>query len=152
VDLDSTNGSFVDGERVRGEVPIASGVSLKFGDVELLFEPTDDALGVGKGGGTVVMAGFASPPASSAPPAKAPAPARGPTLAGPLNPPPAIKQPPIKQPPKAKAPVPPKAAAGAKPARPGAPSKKKGKGCGANVVVLLLGAGGMAAVVYWFLA
>jgi hypothetical protein len=45
-----------------------------------------------------------------------------------------------------------KAAAGAKPARPAAPSKKKGKGCSANVVVLLLGAGGIAAVVYWFLA
>ena len=50
-DLDSTNGSFVDGERVQGEVPIASGAIIKFGDVELSFEPTDDALGVGKGVG-----------------------------------------------------------------------------------------------------
>jgi adenylate cyclase len=155
VDLDSTNGSFVDGERVQGEIPIAPGASLKFGDVELLFEPTDDALGVGKGGGTVVMPGFTAPPAPPAPPAKAPAkapvkapaPARGPTLAGPLSPPLAIKVPP-----QARPAAPAKAAAGAKPARPPAPSKKKGKGCGASVIVLLVGAGGMAAVVYWILA
>ena len=55
VDLDSTNGTFVDGERVRGDAPLAPGANLKFGDVEVSFEPTDDALGVAKGGGTVVM-------------------------------------------------------------------------------------------------
>ena len=80
VDMDSTNGSFVDGERVQGEVPIASGAIIKFGDVELSFEPTDDALGVGKGGGTVVMKGFAAPPA---PPLKPAAPAPPPISAPP---------------------------------------------------------------------
>jgi pSer/pThr/pTyr-binding forkhead associated (FHA) protein len=144
VDLDSTNGSFVDGERVQGELPIAPGALLKFGDIELLFEPTDDALGIGKGGGTVVMAGFASPPV---PPPRGPAPARAPTLAEPPAPAPAIKLPPKPRPP-----APAKAAAGVKPARPPAPSKKKGKGCGAGVIVLFAGAGGMAAVVYWILA
>jgi pSer/pThr/pTyr-binding forkhead associated (FHA) protein len=41
-DLDSTNGTMVDGERVRGEVPLAPGAFVRFGDVQLLFEPTDD--------------------------------------------------------------------------------------------------------------
>jgi pSer/pThr/pTyr-binding forkhead associated (FHA) protein len=41
-DLDSTNGTLVDGERVHGEVPIAPGAFVRFGDVQLLFEPTDD--------------------------------------------------------------------------------------------------------------
>jgi pSer/pThr/pTyr-binding forkhead associated (FHA) protein len=41
-DLDSTNGTLVDGERIQGEVPIAPGAFVRFGDVQLLFEPTDD--------------------------------------------------------------------------------------------------------------
>jgi pSer/pThr/pTyr-binding forkhead associated (FHA) protein len=41
-DLDSTNGTLVDGERVHGEVPLAPGAFVRFGDVQLLFEPTDD--------------------------------------------------------------------------------------------------------------
>src|SRR6267378_3645782 len=68
VDLDSTNGTFVDGERVTGETPIAPGTSVRFGDVPLAFEPTDDALGVEKGGGTVVVSAFAPVPAPPAPP------------------------------------------------------------------------------------
>src|SRR5438876_734619 len=55
VDLDSTNGTFVDGERVKGEAPLAPGATVRFGDVQLVFEPTDDALGVAKGGGTQVL-------------------------------------------------------------------------------------------------
>ena len=140
VDLDSTNGSFVDGERVQGETPIAPGARLKFGDVELMFEPTDDALGVGKGGGTVVMPGFTPPPA---PPAKAPAPAPAAGVA---------PRAPVKPPPKAVRPAPAKTARGPKPARTPVSAEKKGKGCGASVVVLLMGAGGMAAVMYWILA
>jgi len=140
VDLDSTNGTFVDGERVRDETPIAPGAHLKFGDVELLFEPTDDAMGVVKGGGTVVMAGFAAPPA---PPPK-------PSVAAPTPPPPA----PVKRaPPKVGPPAPAKAAVRG-PKRPQTPAaaEKKGKGCGTGVVVLLAGAGGMGAVVYWIFA
>jgi pSer/pThr/pTyr-binding forkhead associated (FHA) protein len=142
VDLDSTNGTFVDGERVRDETPIAPSASLRFGDVELLFEPTDDAMGVGKGGGTVVMSSVASSPA---PPPKAPAPA--PLAAAP-------PRAPVKPSPKAGAPVPAKSALGSKrvPAPPPQASQKKGTGCGASVVVLLAAAGGMAAVVYRILA
>lgn len=49
VDLESTNGTFVDGERVVGESPLAPGSMVRFGDVQLIFEPLDDALGMGSG-------------------------------------------------------------------------------------------------------
>ncbi|MGH7607084.1 MAG: FHA domain-containing protein, partial [Gemmatimonadales bacterium] len=52
VDLDSTNGTFVDSERIKGESPLAPGAIVRFGDVALAFEPTDDAAGTAKGGGT----------------------------------------------------------------------------------------------------
>ena len=55
VDLDSTNGTFVDGDRVKGESPLGPGVTVRFGDIALLFEPTDDSAGVAKGGGTRMM-------------------------------------------------------------------------------------------------
>ena len=45
-DLESTNGTMVDGERVKGDVPIAPGAFVRFGDVQLVFEPTDDSFGV----------------------------------------------------------------------------------------------------------
>lgn len=41
-DLGSTNGTLVDGERVEGDIPIAPGAFVRFGDVQLVFEPTDD--------------------------------------------------------------------------------------------------------------
>ncbi|PYP41930.1 MAG: hypothetical protein DMD42_12890, partial [Gemmatimonadetes bacterium] len=101
VDLDSTNGTFVDGEQVKGEAPLAPGAAVRFGDVQLVFEPTDDALGVAKGGGTQVLrtphsvapnvppmpappqAPPLPPPSRSAPAAP---PARGPKAAPPLRP------------------------------------------------------------------
>src|SRR5207245_4191169 len=52
VDLESTNGSWVDGERVKGDAPLAPGAMVRLGVVQLVFEPTDDALGVVKGAGT----------------------------------------------------------------------------------------------------
>ncbi len=122
IDLDSTNGTFVDGQRIKGEAPLAPGASVRFGDVQLVFDPTDDAVGVAKGGGTrllEVMKPTAPPPK----PAPVPAPA------------PAAK-------PKAK----PKPAAAASPSSP-AP-QKKGKGCGSSAVALVLG---LAALVYWIL-
>lgn len=160
MDLDSTNGTFVDGERVQGEIPLAPGATLKFGDVEVVFEPTDDALGIGKGGGTVVMAGFSSIPA---PPPKASAPAPAPAPASPPPPPAPVA---AKAPAAAKAAAAPGArapkaaqpAAAPKPARAPAraqtstPPAKKGKGCGASVVVLVAGAGGLAALARWLLA
>ena len=132
VDLDSTNGTFVDGERVKGEAPLAPGAMVRLGDVQLVFEPTDDAHGVVKGGGTQVLktphslAGAPPPPlaAKAAPAPKAPLPA----------------------------PAPPKAPRPAKPApkRPAAqqPPTKQGKGCGSGAALLVLGAAGLAALLH----
>jgi pSer/pThr/pTyr-binding forkhead associated (FHA) protein len=41
VDLDSTNGSFVDGEKVQGDAPLAPGALVRFGEVRAFFEPAD---------------------------------------------------------------------------------------------------------------
>ncbi len=54
-DLGSTNGTMVDGEKVAGDVPIAPGAFVRFGDVQLVFEPTDDDAGMGKAQGTRAM-------------------------------------------------------------------------------------------------
>jgi len=119
VDLDSTNGTFVDGDKIKGEAPLAPGATVRFGDIALIFEPTDDGADVAKGGGTRVMEQMVMSPAPS-PPTK-PAPAK---------------------------PAAPKPAA-AKPARPKPPpaaQQKKGKGCGGSAAVLLLGIVGLA---YW---
>src|SRR5437016_5878599 len=65
VDLDSTNGTFVEGERVKGEAPLGPGAMVRLGDVQLLFEPVDENQGFLKGGGTQML----RTPHSSAPPA-----------------------------------------------------------------------------------
>ncbi len=156
VDLDSTNGTFVDGERVQGDMAIAPGATLRFGDVQLAFEPTDDALGVGKMGGTVVLTASSAPARPPAPPS--PTAATTPTTpAAPESP--AAPARPARRPSSQSAPTAPPPA----PTRPGAkpqlkrphtppPPEKKGKGCGAGVVVLLLGGAGVAALVRWILA
>jgi pSer/pThr/pTyr-binding forkhead associated (FHA) protein len=41
-DLGSTNGTFVEGEKLSGEVALSPGTTLRFGDVIALFEPLDD--------------------------------------------------------------------------------------------------------------
>ena len=41
-DLGSTNGTFVEGERLSGEVALGPGTTVKFGDVAVLFEPLDE--------------------------------------------------------------------------------------------------------------
>lgn len=61
VDLDSTNGTFVDGERVKGEIPLAPGAAVRFGEISLVFEPTDDAAEVAKGGGTRMIRAMKAP-------------------------------------------------------------------------------------------
>lgn len=134
VDLDSTNGTFVDGERVKGEAPLAPGAVVRFGDVQLVFEPTDDAIGVAKGGGTQVL----KTPHSMAP-GTVPAPPPSPSPAGP----PAVKP---------KPPAPP--ARKRPPQRPAAqqPPPKKGKGCGASAAVLVLGGAGVVALLHRLLA
>jgi len=138
VDLDSTNGTFIDGDQIKGEAPLVPGATVRLGDVSLVFEPTDDGADVTKGGGTRVMEQMVmssprpAPPRSPQPvpppkPPPAPAPAK-----------PAAAKPAVK-------PAPPKPKPGAKPAPPAA-QQKKGKGCGGSAAVLLLGIVGLA---YW---
>jgi len=52
IDLDSTNGTLVDGERAEGEVPLAPGALVRFGEVQTIFEPTDDTIDPKKGSST----------------------------------------------------------------------------------------------------
>src|SRR5438093_1182202 len=73
VDLDSTNGTFVDGDQVKGEMPLAPGASVRFGEIGLVFEPTDDAAAVAKGGSTRMMEVMTMEPAPK-PKAQPPAP------------------------------------------------------------------------------
>ncbi|HEX9705992.1 MAG TPA: FHA domain-containing protein [Gemmatimonadales bacterium] len=124
VDLDSTNGTFVDGERVKGEAALAPGAVVRFGDVQLVFEPSDDALGVVKGGGTRVVEKFQMPPAPAPP--SPPPPAARPAAAPP-------KKSPERRVP-AKRPV------------AQTPEPKKGKGCGSGAAALVFGT---LALVYW---
>jgi pSer/pThr/pTyr-binding forkhead associated (FHA) protein len=51
-DLGSTNGTRVDGEPLTGDTPIAPGAFVRFGEVQLVFEPTDDDAGIQQAGGT----------------------------------------------------------------------------------------------------
>jgi len=137
VDLDSTNGTFIDGDQIKGEAPLVPGATVRLGDVALVFEPTDDGADVAKGGGTRVMEQMVmSPPPSArpAPPTRPPpAPAPAPAPAKPAAKPAAAK------------PAPTKPKPGAKPPPPAA-QQKKGKGCGGSAAVLLLGIVGLA---YW---
>jgi pSer/pThr/pTyr-binding forkhead associated (FHA) protein len=57
VDLESTNGTMVDGQKVEGEVPLAPGALIRFGDVQTIFEPTDDTIDAKKGSSTKVIEG-----------------------------------------------------------------------------------------------
>jgi len=84
-DLGSTNGTFIDGERLTGDAPLTPGNVVRFGDVSLMFEPTDDHLGTTQGTGTKVMSAMhvdvpaepASPPPAAVVPAPPPKPAAG---------------------------------------------------------------------------
>jgi pSer/pThr/pTyr-binding forkhead associated (FHA) protein len=51
-DLGSTNGTLVDGERIGADTAIAPGAYVRFGDVQLVFEPTDDEAGINAPQGT----------------------------------------------------------------------------------------------------
>jgi len=65
VDNESTNGTWVDGERVSGETMLGPGAVVRFGEISAMFEPTDDHLGTAAGSGTKVMG--AMKPAAPAP-------------------------------------------------------------------------------------
>ena len=65
-DSASTNGTYVDGEEVEGEVALTPGATLRFGDVSVLFEPLDDRAPVRRTAGTRLveamdLAGAAAP-------------------------------------------------------------------------------------------
>jgi pSer/pThr/pTyr-binding forkhead associated (FHA) protein len=140
-DLESTNGTHVDGERISTDTPIAPGTMVRFGDVQLVFEPTDDALGVAKGGGTKVIESFKPPAVPPATPPPAPP-------AGVTAPPAPKVQPPAKAP-AAPAPKPPASAPPRRPApAPARSQQKKSKGCGASATVFVLAT---SALVYWIL-
>src|SRR6185503_19411450 len=134
VDLDSTNGTFVDGDQIKGEVPLAPGSTVRFGEIATLFEPTDEGAAVAKGSGTRVMGVMTMSPqpakAPAARPSPAPPKAAAPAKAAPAKAAPA-KAAPAKPKPGAKAPV---------------AQQEKGKGCGGSAAVLLLGVIGL---VYW---
>lgn len=143
-DLASTNGTFVDGERVKDETPIAPSAVVRLGDISMVFEPTDDSLGVAAGSGTKVIQAM-QPPAPAAPP---PPPQSAPT---PPAPAPAVKPaapPKPATPAKAAPPVRPAARPQPKRAAGQAPEKAKGKGCGSSAAVVVLG---LAAALTWIL-
>jgi pSer/pThr/pTyr-binding forkhead associated (FHA) protein len=54
-DLGSTNGTSVDGERLTGEVALAPGATVQFGEVAVLFEPFDDITPSRRTSGTEVV-------------------------------------------------------------------------------------------------
>ena len=142
VDLESTNGTFVDGDPVKGETPLAPGANIRFGDVSMVFEPTDDAARVAKGGATrmievLTMSPPPPKPTAPAPSVPAPAPPKPPPVPKPAGAKPAAAKP------AAAKPAPAKPKAGAKPP---VAQEKKGKGCGGSAAVLLLGIIGL---VYW---
>jgi pSer/pThr/pTyr-binding forkhead associated (FHA) protein len=60
-DLESTNGTLVDGEPVKGEVPVAPGAFIRFGQVQTIFEPTDDTIDPQKGSSTKFMSALKLP-------------------------------------------------------------------------------------------
>jgi pSer/pThr/pTyr-binding forkhead associated (FHA) protein len=55
IDLGSTNGTYVEGERLSGEAPLTPGTTLRFGDVIALFEPLDDNVPVERTNQTRLM-------------------------------------------------------------------------------------------------
>jgi pSer/pThr/pTyr-binding forkhead associated (FHA) protein len=67
VDLESTNGTMVDGERVVGEAPLAPGAYVRFGEVQTIFEPTDDTIDAKKGSSTKLMSAIKLPPDGASP-------------------------------------------------------------------------------------
>lgn len=149
VDLDSTNGTFVDGERIKADTPIAPGTMVRFGDIQLVFEPTDDAMGVAKGGGTKVLESLKMPPAP-----RAAAASEASTPTAPPQPPPAPRPAPAPAPAARPASAPKGPPPKATPARrPGPPAgqvpQKKGKGCGSSAAVIVLAT---TALLYWILA
>jgi pSer/pThr/pTyr-binding forkhead associated (FHA) protein len=72
-DLGSTNGTFVEGERLSGDVALGPGTTVKFGEVAVLFEPLDESVPIRRSSGTQVASAVlssreAEPKAEAVPP------------------------------------------------------------------------------------
>jgi pSer/pThr/pTyr-binding forkhead associated (FHA) protein len=71
-DLGSTNGTFMEGEPVTGEVALAPGTTLRFGEVSVLFDPLDDDVPAEQDGTRTMQAVPALSPETAPVPAKSP--------------------------------------------------------------------------------
>ncbi len=69
-DLASTNGTFVDGDQIQGEVPLMPGSTVRFGDVTVMFDPTDVRGPQPVGGGTRVVGAISIPETPRMPPTR----------------------------------------------------------------------------------
>src|SRR5437867_1221827 len=155
VDLDSTNGTFVDGERVKGEAPLAPGATVRLGDVQLVFEPADDAVAAtgGAGGGGAAGGGGGAHGLSTFQEPRPPAPTRPEVPTGKPRVPAAPAAPVVPAAPARRAPkVPPRGAPGAR--RPGFQPlpEKKTTGCGASAALFILVGAGLVVIVQRLLA
>ena len=65
-DVGSTNGTFVENERVSGEIALSPGTTVRFGEVSVLWEPFDQPSGGRVAGTKLVEAIDATPPAPAA--------------------------------------------------------------------------------------
>jgi pSer/pThr/pTyr-binding forkhead associated (FHA) protein len=75
-DLGSTNGTFVDGERINEETALGPGSTIRFGEVATLFESTDDPTGIQPRVGTRMIEGIAAAGPAVPTPTPAPTPRR----------------------------------------------------------------------------
>jgi pSer/pThr/pTyr-binding forkhead associated (FHA) protein len=110
-DLGSTNGTFVDGERLTGEAPLSPGTTIKFGDVTALFEPLDHEVPARRADSTRAIprldVGVVKPAASAPPPQPAthePLPAAAPSAPEVARPRPRPRRPIHMAPPRPKSP------------------------------------------------
>lgn len=85
-DLESTNGTTVDGEPVKGEFPLSPGATIRFGEVAVLFEPMDASADTNAAGTRVMQRIDAPAPAPVVPLAAAPPAAADATAARPPRP------------------------------------------------------------------
>ena len=95
-DNGSTNGTFVDGERLSGEAVLSPGALIRFGETAVMFEPTDSG-DVKKGSGTKIM-GAIQVPAIQVPAAPPPVPLMAPERSAPSDPLVPAVRPPLRRP------------------------------------------------------
>lgn len=67
VDNGSTNGTWVDGERIQAEALLGPGTIVRFGEVSVMFEPTDDHVSMDAGTGTKMMGAMQPTPVAPPP-------------------------------------------------------------------------------------